>query len=445
MNYIGRGLGLCVDLLVTTRGAYNNKCVFLSKDGRIGSIKNLEGRRPGLYVSDKPLLYFDSKVVALPSIVDIHVHLRGLRQRYKEDPLSGTAAAAASGIAIVADMPNTDPPLRDPSALKAKLEELESKAFVDFGVYAGVPYDINDIQLLASKEIIGFKIYPEDLHESEDKLCKLFLKAREKDLLVIVHPEDPDLIKLEEGWSRETMRGCHVEESSLLHVAEIAQKCGSPRLHITHVSCPHTLLKAQQMGFSVDVTPHHLLLDSEPSSLFSDQACLFKVNPPLRNSITRWNLFLKALVDDNIIIASDHAPHAPEEKSMHPLLCPPGVSSLEYWPRILIHLYSSMRISLTDLAKKTSKRPASLIKVSDRGDIAPGNMGDIVVYRLEDYERVVSPIYSKATRTPYFMLEASIVESHIIRGRLVYTIEDGLLVEPGFGENVAKLSRSRMR
>ncbi len=366
----------------------------------------------------------------LPAAIDLHTHLRGLKLSYKEDVSSATMAAAVGGVAVVAEMPNTVPQLRTVEAVKEKLAELDSQSFVDYVVYAGLPENVEELSRIVRMPIVGFKIYPEDF--KNPLLCKVMWTAAKYGKLVMVHAEHPDTIPVEAGWpaERNVLRSCVTELTAVRVLAELSLKCGQPRIHVTHVSCPETLRLAHKYGFTTDTTLHHILLAALGSS--SGNACLYKVNPPLREDATRYTLLLhviKGLVD---VIASDHAPHAGWEKSMHPLLCPPGIAAIEYW---LPLAYTAIGDSYL-LVKLVSKAPAEILGLRRRGELAPTNYADMAILDVESFTRIYGNKFSKARYTGFegFTVKAEVVALYV-RGRRVYSRDEGITVEEGFGVN----------
>ena len=353
--------------------------------------------------------------VILPGLVDMHVHLRGLNLSYKEDEETGTMAAARGGLTLVADMPNTSPAIRTPSAAAAKLSRLRRLARVEYRLYLGVPPTgmVDEMISLARRlpgEIAGFKVYPEDLEERGEQLARILSTPR---LLVVVHPElqaYPRGELVEDEHNRESHRSCWLEMAAVELLAAYSPEA---RIHITHASCPETVEKAKRHGFTVDVTPHHLLLQPPRSP-----GCLYRVNPPLREPERRQRLLqllLEGLVD---AVASDHAPHAAREKNGDPLACPPGIPWLEHWPAMLYCLVTSGALAPGEFTRLASTVPASLL---DAGRCTePGCPATLTVIEPA-WERAWAPRHSKARLLPYRGARlCARVKATLVRGQLVY-------------------------
>ena len=114
----------------------------------------------------------------LPGLIDIHVHLRDLKQTDKEDYESGTMAAAAGGVTTVVDMPNSDPPVLDKRTLDDKIARANESRYVNVGFYAGIPYNIEDFDVQMLRDILGLKVYPHSPLNVETKYNKS--KAKKK-------------------------------------------------------------------------------------------------------------------------------------------------------------------------------------------------------------------------------------------------------------------------
>ena len=418
---------LCADLLYTGSEVLDDGCL-LVRDGHVA--RTYEG---GVSRADVDLRGLDS--LAIPGVADIHVHLRGLQLSYKEDESTGTAAAASGCVALVADMPNTRPELRDPASIKMKLYSLANSSVVDYTVYSGVPLEKGLALEVASMPIAGFKIYPEDLVRPE-LVTEVLEAAEEAGQLVVLHPEDENLFQsVDYGWRRMYARPCASEARAVEALFEISRSSGSkPKVHVTHATCPETVEAAKKRGWTVDATPHHLFLVEDevvgPSDSWS------KVNPPLRGHIDRQLItqkLLEGLVD---AIASDHAPHHPREKWMPPYSAPPGFPWLEWWPAF--SAYRLLRLAgLPMFYHLVSRAPNEILGLKkpclDDGCEATASI--LVLKRTRIYHKG----YTKAAYTPALGMESYDCLATMIRGKLVYTAWGG--VDGGFKGRLATESR----
>ncbi|BAA79176.2 dihydroorotase [Aeropyrum pernix K1] len=409
------GWTVCVDFLYTGDKMLEDACAVISGE-------RVERVHTGGFRGQPDLDLRGRSSLALPGVIDMHVHLRGLKLSYKEDEVSGTAAAASGCVTLVADMPNTQPPLRTPEALREKLASLEAGAKVDYTVYAGVPRSYGEAVEMASMGIAGFKIYPEDL-VNLDSIKNVLEAAEEAGILVVLHPESHDMFAGPDyGWLRRVARPCHAEAASVELLHDAARECGcKPRVHITHASCPATVVESKKRGFTVDVTPHHLFLSEE--EVAGPTHSWGKVNPPLRGVGERsllTQLTIEGLVD---AIASDHAPHSTWEKWMHPAIAPPGFPWLEWWPGFTAARLMRA-VGLERFYSMVSQTPSTILGVGDRC-LWDGCPATISVLQLER-TRVYHKGYTKALYTPVLGMESFDCAATVIRGKIAYTAWEGV-------------------
>lgn len=325
-----------------------------------------------------------------PGLIDLHVHLRGLELSYKEDEATGTMAALSSGITLVADMPNTRPRLATPEAVSAKLRALAAMSYTDYAVYAGIPDRPDGVDALRSMPVVGFKVYPEDLGARAVSVRRVLdLKGT----LVVLHPEVPEAERVwaDENYERGLARGCWMEAASLYMLSG-----ARARVHVTHVSCPSTLLLAKSMGFTADTTPHYMFYSYYMSG------CQYRVNPPLRDEVSR-SLIVKYVLEGTFdALGSDHAPHSRQEKAAWPH-CPPGIPWLGLWPWVVYRLVKAHAMSRQEFLRLTSLGPAKVLGL-DRlyGRLRPGYRANLVVID-EAHEWRFTGTYSKAPYCHAFM------------------------------------------
>lgn len=357
-----------------------------------------------------------SRGVAFPGFIDIHCHLRGLELSYKEDEGSGTQAAAKGGYVAVVDMPNTKPRVNSVESLRMKLESLNNKSFVDYGIWiAPSPRTREVVEMLKHPGVVGVKIFPEDFN----LLNALLLMDVEK-LKLIVHAEDPYFINECRAGSRWKCRPIEGELKAVERVYSSLVSVGSRRdvrIHITHVTNPLTLLLAKKMGFTADTCPHYLYLSSVDELR---RGCVAKVNPPLRHPQTPISLlkFVKYLD----AISTDHAPHSVDEKSVDFTECPSGIASIEYAALVVLNLALKAELDLNDAVRLLSKGPSELLELSFFGDTSPGSIASYTVVDFSGETRVKSlEMVSKAKNTPYdgAVFKGSILAT-VVRGRVIY-------------------------
>lgn len=398
-----------------------------------GRITGVHG--PGYSARAELFMDYSQKpgAVLLPGIIDIHVHLRGLEHSYKEDEETGTLAAAMGGVTLVADMPNTKPPLRTPSALEAKLESLRAKSYTDYAVYLGVPLDAGMLdEMMGKPGVVGLKIYPEDL-ERWYRVVEAAREAAKRRLIVVVHPEHPAMVgeaaKPGERWRTRPLAA----ELEAVKLASALARFGA-RIHYTHVTSAITVTLARQVGATTDTCPHYLLLTSRHEEKLG---CVAKVNPPLRPQRIVEGL-LEALREGLIdAISSDHAPHAEWEKEDFEQ-CPPGIPGVETMARLILTLVNRGVISLAQASSMLSSAPAGILGIDGVGRIKPGYRANLTLVDLNLSGRIrVDELHTKAAYTPF--------DGFPYRGAPIATIVGGQLImlegilhgKPGTGEPVS--------
>jgi dihydroorotase len=277
-----------------------------------------------------------------PGFVDPHVHLRTPGQEHKEDLDSGTRAAAAGGYVAVVAMPNTDPTVDCAPVLRSLREAARREARVPTGFLASVSIGLKGESLTEMAELrdagaLGFTDDGKPVHRAA-LLQKALQYQRLCGGVIALHEEDPSLSGkgvMHEGEvsARLGLAGIpSISESTMIaRDAAIAGYEGG-RIHVQHLSAAESVAavahaKAAGVQITAEATPHHLTLTHEV--LLETLATRLKMNPPLRAESDRQAL-IAALRDGTIdCIATDHAPHAQEEKEVPFEEAPMGTTGLE--------------------------------------------------------------------------------------------------------------------
>ncbi|HWW66402.1 MAG TPA: dihydroorotase [Solirubrobacterales bacterium] len=279
---------------------------------------------------------------AFPGFFDPHVHLRTPGQEHKEDIETGTRSAAAGGYCGILAMANTEPPVCTAAGIGALREQARGEASVPVGFLATVTRGMRGEELTEMAELreagaIGF---------SDDGLpianARIMRRALQYQRLcggtIALHEEDPELSGvgvMHEGPVSAALGLAGVpsvsESTMIARDAALAGYEGG-RIHVQHLSALESVeavhsAKAAGVQISAEATPHHLCLTDE--AVRSLDARRFKMNPPLRSETDRQAL-IEALRNGAIeCIATDHAPHAMEEKEMPFEQAAMGVTGLE--------------------------------------------------------------------------------------------------------------------
>jgi dihydroorotase len=276
-----------------------------------------------------------------PGFVDPHVHLRTPGQEYKEDIVTGTAAAAAGGFCAVIAMPNTDPVVDDASILRSLTETASREAQVPVGFLAAITREQAGAELTEMAELrdagaLGFTDDGKPL-TSAGMLRKALQYQRLAGGVVALHEEDPALSGdgvMHEGAvsARLGLAGIpSVSESTMVARDAALARYEDARVHFQHLSCIESVqaleaARAAGARVSGEATPHHLTLTDDMVRTLDSR---FKMNPPLRAERDRRAL-VEALKSGLIdCVATDHAPHAHHEKETTFEQAPKGTTGLE--------------------------------------------------------------------------------------------------------------------
>lgn len=375
-------------------------------------------------------------LVVIPGLIDMHVHLRDPGQEYKEDINTGTRAAAAGGYTAVAAMANTEPVGDDPSIIKYIKDRARHAAVRIYPVGALTKgLEGKEMAELGRMKNAGAVAFSDDGRPVTNGMImrNALQYASGIDALVIAHEEDLYLSAggmMHEGSVSSILglRGSPAAaEETMLARDLIILKHSAGRLHIAHVSTAGSVqllrrAKSEGLNVTAEVTPHHLLL-TDRSVKNSGYSTNTKVNPPLRSEHDRKALW-EGLLDGTIdAIASDHAPHHPDDKDVEFDFAPCGIAGLETTLPLMLDELSSGRIrelTLPLLVKKMATAPAGILGVPG-GTLQPGSPADITIIDLNRTITVnPSAWYSKSRNTPF--------TGRRLTGAPVYTIVSGRLV-----------------
>lgn len=343
----------------------------------------------------------------LPAFVDLHAHFRDPGFPEKEDLRSGSWAAAHGGFTAVSLMANTDPPCDSPEIaryIQAKARELNLVELYPVGaVTTGLRgEELADLEALAPY-VWAYSDDGKGLARA-DLMAEALRRASALGKPVLSHLETPGL-----GWPLS-------EELTAARDLRLAQALGAS-LHLQHLSAPGSvrlLREAKAAGTKVtaEVTPHHLGLSQERHGDY-------RVNPPLPpdEGVRRELLWaLRAGLFD--AIATDHAPHTPEDKARGA----PGISGIETaFSLLYTTLVREGLLSLPELSRFLSFGPARILGLR-KGLVRPGYDGDAVLLE-EDESFVVDEgfFFSKSRNTPVLgMRLVGKIWATIHRGEIVY-------------------------
>lgn len=386
--------------------------------------------------------FFDANGLhLLPGIIDPQVHFREPGQTEKEDLESGSKAAASGGVTAFLDMPNNKPSVSTMAAMIDKLSMAEKKCVVHHGFFIGAtPDNLSELQAavglpgsgIAHPGICGIKIFmgssTGDLLVNErPHLENIFSNTGG---LIAVHAEDEKRMdeRFEMVKERKDM-AAHAEwrddECALLATklaVELALK-NEHRLHILHLTSG---LEAKWLAgidnkkglISVETLPQHLTFSEDD---VAKEGTRLKMNPPIRYKKDREELW-DGLYNDVIrCIATDHAPHSIEAKSMGWPHAPSGMPGVETSLPVMLTHADNGKCSIEDVVKWMSTNVAELYQMVGKGKIEVGYDGDVVLVDMQTKHTVRDEnAWSRVGWNPFRGME--------LTGWPVLTVVDGVPV-----------------
>ncbi len=339
----------------------------------------------------------------LPGIIDVHTHMRDPGLTHKEDFTSGSKACARGGVTTFIDMPNTIPVTVTEKALMDKKDMMVGRSYVDYGFHFG-----------GSK-----KDNSEEIKKVLDKVAstKIFLNMSTGDMLI-------ENEKVVENIFRESkIISVHAEEGMVEKAIEFCKKYDK-ELYLCHLSKAseiELLREAKAEGVKVfgEVTPHHLFLNVDDVNATERSKMLLRMKPELKEKSDNEALW-KALADGTLdSIGTDHAPHLIEEKLAKLTY---GVPSVENSLEMMLNGVKENRITFERLIEVMCKNPAKIFKIKNKGDIAVGYDGDLVIVDINDNSPIKDDkVITKANWTPFENCNrGGRVLTTILRGEIVY-------------------------
>ena len=371
-------------------------------------------------------------LIVAPGLVDVHTHFRDPGFEYKEDIYTGAKAAAAGGYTTVIMMCNTKPTIDNVDTLSYVLNKgketgirVESCGAVSLGLKGE---ELTDMDALASAGAIGFTDDGIPLMD-EEKLRTAMVKTAALDMPISLHEEDASLIT-NNGVNRGKASEFYgiggspreAEISLIERDLQIALETGAI-VNVQHISTKEgveLVRKAKAVPGNrvhAEATPHHIALTEEAVIV---KGTLAKVNPPIRTEEDRLAI-IEGLKDGTIdIIATDHAPHAKEEKDKAITEAPSGMLGLEAaLPLCIEKLVKEAGMSMMEVLDKLTAKPAAMYNI-DRGDLRVGGPADIVIFD-PDEKWTVTGFQSKSQNSPFLGEELTgKVKYTICKGKVVY-------------------------
>ncbi|WP_036284206.1 dihydroorotase [Methylocystis sp. ATCC 49242] len=374
------------------------------RDGRIAQIGDLSRASAGERVDCRGLH-------VLPGVVDSQVHFREPGAAQKEDLESGSRSAVLGGVTGVFEMPNTNPLTSTPEALADKVARGSGRMHCDFAFWVGGTHDnakhVGELERLPGAA--GIKVFMGSstgslLIADDAGIAEVLAHTRRR---AAFHSEDEDRLNERKPLRVPGDVSSHPvwrdEETALRSTRRLLRIAREKRalIHVLHVTTEEeiALLADHKDLASVEVTPHHLTMDS---SEYQRIGALAQMNPPVRDARHReglWRGLRQGVVD---VIGSDHAPHTLEEKAKPYPESPSGMTGVQTLVPLLLDHVNAGRLTLQRFVDLTSAGPARLFGMAAKGRVAVGYDADLTIVDMKRRETIRNSwIASRVGWTPY--------------------------------------------
>ena len=398
-------------------------------DGRIASL-----HAPGLAVEARRRIDVSGRLL-FPGLVDAHVHLREPGLTHKEDFETGTRAAAAGGVTTLLVMPTDDPWTDTPEHLKAKIALAQGRIHADVAFQVVVGREDTDLHVLRDLGAVSFEVFTADVperyrHDSIAALATALRRLRDTGVRIAVSPGEQSILEAtaDNGGIAEFLASRPpLGEAMGIARAILAASDTGTAIHIRQINSAlgvETLRRLKSLAdVSAETTPQNLLFTTPDYSRLGN---IIKASPPFR-AAGDVAVLGEALRDGTVdIVATDHAPHAPDEKAKaygRFSDVPGGMAGVQTLLPVMLHLAAKGVIGLTDIARLCALNPAVRFGLGGRkGAIAAGHDADIVVVNPAGSTVIANEgQHSKAQVTPFAGLSFPyVIEASFLRGETVY-------------------------
>lgn len=416
--------------LVTPQGIIQSD--LLCDGGRIAKIA------PQLSAPGTPVLDCH-ELLALPGMIDEHVHFRDPGFPAKATLASESRAALLGGVTSFMDMPNTDPPTVSMTRLLEKKAKAAQQSVANYAFYLGASGDnCEELKKAPPREIAGIKIYMGAttgslLVEDYERLLEAFKAAP---TLIALHCEDSALIAAQERRVKNLYgdepemalhalirgRDCCLNSTKL--AIALAKESGA-RIHILHISTQEevTLLSEYLYGnaatrqISGEAALPHLFFSAAD---YARKGGLLKCNPSVKNEADRRALVTAVERGVLTTVGTDHAPHEAALKAQSYFKCPSGCTSVQFaWPALLA-LWKRRELTLESAVKACAQQVAERYRIQDRGRLEEGCYADIVL---------VNPALPQSVDRYDLksLCGCSVFEGEFLPARVVHTLVNGVI------------------
>lgn len=378
----------------------------------------------------------------IPGAIDDQVHFREPGLTHKGNIASESRAAVAGGITSFIEQPNTVPNAVTQELLEQKYQIASETSFANYSFMMGGTNDnLEEVLKTNPKNVAGIKLFLGSstgnmLVDNEEVLEKIFSSTP---MLIAVHCEDEATIKANlEKYKAEygddvpatvhhlirSEEACYISSSKAI---ALAKKTGA-RLHIFHLSTAREMelftnkIPLEEKKITAEVCIHHLWFTNED---YAKKGNFIKWNPAVKTEKDRDALW-EALLDDRIdVIATDHAPHTLEEKSLPYLQAPSGGPLVQHAVVAMFEAHHQGKISVEKIVEKMAHNPAKIFKIEKRGFIKEGYYADLAIVNPGMPWNVKKDnILYKCGWSPF--------EGYNFKSRITHTFVNGQLVYNNF-------------
>lgn len=380
--------------------------------------------------------------IAVPGLVDIHVHLRDPGQEYKETIETGTAAAAHGGFTGICSMPNTNPTTDNATTIDYVLDKAAQAGHCRVYPSGACTKGLKGESLSEMGDMVlhGAVAFTDDGRgvQNSGVMRRVMDYAKMFNKVVMSHCQDEDLVgpgQVNEGVvsTRLGLAGWPAtgEELQIQRDIALSELTGCP-IHIQHITSARGVElvregKARGIQVTCEVTPHHLVLNED--DITTTYNTNFKMNPPLRSKADNAAL-IEGIKDGTIdCIVTDHAPHADHEKAREFELAPFGMTGLETsLGVILTYLVDPGLITYNELVELMAIKPREILRL-DQVTLKQGSVADITIFDPEVTRTVQSDdMYSKSHNSGFLGYTLKGRATDVFVGGTV-TCKDGVVVE----------------
>lgn len=380
--------------------------------------------------------------IAVPGLVDIHVHLRDPGQEYKETIETGTAAAAHGGFTGICSMPNTNPTTDNATTIDYVLDKAAQAGHCRVYPSGACTKGLKGESLSEMGDMVlhGAVAFTDDGRgvQNSGVMRRVMDYAKMFNKVVMSHCQDEDLVgpgQVNEGVvsTRLGLAGWPAtgEELQIQRDIALSELTGCP-IHIQHITSARGVElvregKARGIQVTCEVTPHHLVLNED--DITTTYNTNLKMNPPLRSKADNAAL-IEGIKDGTIdCIVTDHAPHADHEKAREFELAPFGMTGLETsLGVILTYLVDPGLITYNELVELMAIKPREILRL-DQVTLKQGSVADITIFDPEVTWTVQSDdVYSKSHNSGFLGYTLKGRATDVFVGGTV-TCKDGVVVE----------------